>query len=106
MALCDIDFVAGDTGSVHGPVTCKDKAGTVIDLTGASAKLIYRMDGGAKITKTMTVNSPTTDGKVQYQFLTGELVVGVMAGEVEITDSSGDVITELCVFTRRIRAKV
>ena len=106
MSECDVSYVAGDTGSLHGPVTCKDKAGAVIDLTGASAKLLYRMDGGALQTKTMTVNAPETAGKVQYQFLTGELVEGVMQGEVEVTDSSSKIITELCVFTRNVRAKI
>lgn len=106
MVTCVIDYVAGDTGTIHGPVTCKDKAGTVIDLTGGSAKLLYRMDGGSLQTKTMTVNSPATSGNVQYQFLSGELIAGEMVGEIEVTDSGNKIITEICTFTRAIRAKI
>jgi len=99
------DYVENDTGTVHGPVRMVDKAGAVIDATGGTARLKYKINGLALQTKTMTINSPSTDGKVQYQFLAGELIKGVMIGEVEFTDSSGAIITELCQFRRVIRAK-
>lgn len=103
---CLIDYVAGDTASKHGPVTCKDKAGVVIDLTGTTVKLLYRIEGGALQTRTMTILSPATEGKVEYQFISTDLTEGVMVGAVEITDSGGKIVTETCTFKRVIRAKL
>lgn len=103
---CIVDYVEGDTGTVHGPVTCLDKNGNIIDLTGATVNLLYRIEGGSLVTRLMTVNSPATAGIVQYQFITGELTEGEMIGEIQITDVSGFVTTEVCKFKRNIRAKV
>ena len=105
MATCSIDFVENDTGSVL-LVTCKTKAGGIIDLTGASVALKYRIDGGTLQTKTMTINPPATAGIVQYQFLAGELIAGEMIEAVEITNSASKVISELCTVTHTIRGKL
>lgn len=101
---CAYDYVAGDTATKHGPVTCKDKDGAVIDLTGATVRLLYRINAGALQTKNMTVLTPATNGKAEYLFLAGELIAGEMEGSVQITDASSKVVTETCTFFRTIRA--
>lgn len=99
------EFVAGDTGSKL-VATCKDKGtGDLIDLTGQTVRLKYRIAGGALQTKTMTVSSPSTAGKAEYLFLANELAAGEMVGEVEIEDGTGKIITQLDPFRLDIRAK-
>lgn len=101
-----VEFVAGDTGSKL-VVTCKDKGtGDLIDLTGATVRLKYRIAGGSLATKTMSIQSPSTSGKAEYLFLAGELTDGEMVGEVEITDGEGKVTTQVTPFRLAIRAKV
>lgn len=108
MAICAVDLVAGDTGSLHGPVTCVDKAGAIINLTGATVLLKYKitLNGveGSEQVKTMTINAPATAGIAQYQFLAGELTEGIQKGFVHVTDSGGFINSELCKFTKTIRA--
>jgi len=81
--------IAGDT-KTKLRITCKDAdTGAVIDLTGATANLLWRIDGGTLVTKTgITVVAPPTSGIVEYQFTTGELIAGYMEAEVELTDVS------------------
>ncbi len=102
-----IEFVAGDTGSVYR-VTCKNNQdGTVIDLTGASLKLNFKIDGGTLKTPAMTItNLPGTDGVAEYQFVSGDLVAGRMQAAAEITDSTAKVITELEPLVATVRAKL
>lgn len=101
-----VEWVAGDTGSKL-VATCKDnETQALIDLTGATVRAKYRIDGGALQTKVMTVLSPATNGKAEYLFLAGELTAGVMRVEIEITDGSGKVITSIEAFLLKIRGKV
>ena len=100
------EFVENDTGSTL-KVTCKDRqAGTVVNLTGATVKLKYTIDGGALATKTMTIQVPGTDGIATYQFLAVELVKGLMVAEVEVTDSGGKILTNLEPQTFLIRPRL
>lgn len=100
----DFSFVAGDTASVL-TVTCKrSDTGVVIDLTGATVRLKWRIDGGTLVTKLMTVTTPAT-GVATYEFDTGDLTAGQMMAEVEITTGSG-VTTSLEPFYFTIREKV
>lgn len=101
-----IVLIAGDTGSKI-VVTCKDKdTAVVIDLTGATAKLRYSINGGATVEKNMVIVAPATAGKVEYQFLSADLVAGTMQSEVQITDAGGKIITSLEPFTLSIRGKI
>lgn len=56
------------------------------------------------IERTMTIQSPETDGKVEYIAALNELVAGEMKAAVKITDSGGKTFTELNPFIRQIRA--
>lgn len=98
------ELVAGDTGSKL-VVTCKDSATkAVIDLTGKAVQLRYRIDGGALITKTMTVQNPPTAGKAEYQFGANDLSAGTLAGEVRIQPGAADQLTSLDPFYLPVRA--
>lgn len=84
-------WVAGDNLKIKR--TCRRASdSSVIDLTGATVKLYYSIDGGARQTKTMTITSASL-GQVEYQFLTIDLIYGKFVGEIEITDSSGKIYT-------------
>jgi hypothetical protein len=72
-------------------ITLKLADGTVFDLTGYTAKLIVRADGAAtpKINAAVTVLSPATAGKVQYDPAAVDVdTVGVYKGEIEATETA------------------
>lgn len=100
-----VEFVAGDTGSKLIANCKNNEMKAVLDLTGATVKVKYRISGGALQTKSMSILSPATNGKAEYLFLAGELTSGYMQGEIEITDASGKVITSLDPFVLEVRAK-
>lgn len=85
------DLVTGDTGSTL-TVTCKDGAGAVINLTGATVELHWEGASGTVESRNMTVSAPAT-GVAAYTFSAGEIFAPAMAFEVEITDSAGKVVT-------------
>ncbi len=89
------DFVQLDTGSTLR-VTCKDSdTEAVIDLTGATLTLRYKIGSAAKVEKTMTLEVPNTAGIATYKFLAAELSNGDLVGEVTINDSGGKEITSI-----------
>ena len=102
-----MDFVELDTGSTL-LVICRNQATNgLIDLTGATVKLKYRLNGtGALQTKTMTVNAPGTLGQAQYTFLVADLGADFENAEVEITDAGGLIVTSTDTFHLTVRAKV
>ena len=101
-----IVLISGDTGSKL-VVTCKDnETQATIDLTGATVKLRFSIDGAAVAEKTMTIQTPATAGKAEYQFLSADLVAGTMQAEVQITDAGGKIITSLEPFILQIRARL
>jgi len=97
------ELVAGDTGSKL-VATCKDsQTKAVIDLTGKTVQLRYAIDGGAVVTKTMTVQTPGTLGKAEYQFGVNDLSGGTLKGEVRIQPGLSDQITSLNPFELSVR---
>jgi len=98
-------FVSGDTGSKL-QVTCKNESDeSIIDITGSIVKLKWKDSGGVLITKTTTVTS-ATGGMAEYQFGSSELFAGTMAFEVEITDTSSNIISSLVMPDKRVRTKL
>ena len=98
------DFTEGDLGSKL-VVVCRDnQTKAIIDLTGKTVQLRYKIDGAALQVKTMTVQDPATAGKAEYQFLIGDIVAGTMQGEVRIQPGLSGQITSLLPFSRQIRA--
>ncbi|MDQ6989208.1 MAG: BppU family phage baseplate upper protein [Mariprofundaceae bacterium] len=99
------DFVASDTGSKL-VVTCKNAdTNAVISLSGATVTLRYSINGQAVQAKTMSITD-AAGGVAEYQFAAGDLVDGELHAEVEITDASGFVITQLIPFRLTVRAKL
>jgi len=98
-----MSFVSGDTGSKL-QVTCKDDdTGTAIDLTGSTVQLQWKDRSGTFVEKTMTVTD-AANGVAEYQFAAGELFAKKMLFEVEITDSSGNVIRSLSLLEEDVRS--
>ena len=101
----DADLVAGDTGTTLA-VTCKDKdTKSIINLTGKTAKLRYKIGSGSLQVKTMTVTD-AAGGVAEYLFLTGELIAGLMTAEVQIIDSLSREITQIDPFEIMIRKRL
>ncbi len=98
------DFVTEDTGSTI-EVTCRDKAGVIINLTGSTVKLQWLDDTGLLKSVTMTVASPTT-GIATYKFLAGELQDPGMSLEVQITDGGGFILTNTDLIVVDVRKEI
>lgn len=100
----DYSFVAGDTNSVL-TVTCRrSDDNVVIDLSGATVALKWRVDGGTLITKSMTITD-APNGICTYTFGAGELVAGIMVAEVAVT-IAGKVTTSVEPFRFTVRPTV
>ena len=98
-----MSFVSGDTGSKL-EVTCKDDdTGVVIVLTGSTVKLKWLNAADVLQTKTMTITD-AVNGVADYQFLANELIAKQMKFEVEITDSSGNVLHSVELIRENVRA--
>ena len=68
-------FTELDTGSTL-KVTCKDDAtGVVIDITGFTVQLLYKIGSSVLQTKTMTITDGS-NGIATYKFLAAELLAG------------------------------
>ena len=99
-------FVESDTGSTL-EITAKDDAtGVVIDLTGSTVSLRYRIQGGSLQTKAMTLDGDPTTGKATYKFLSGELTPGEFIGDVTITDASTETVSSLENIVLEIKSRV
>lgn len=97
------DFVAGDTGSVVQLNFRNRQSKAIIDLTGKTAKIRFKIDTDAFTEKTMTITS-ATKGLATYQFAAGELKAGTLTVVGVIIDGSGSVITQLDPLTYTVRA--
>lgn len=104
------EVVAGDTGTILKVVIKNDQDKVVVNLTGCTVRLKYRIDGGSLVTKTMTVTD-AAKGEAQYKFVASELTAAAagkstLRGEVEVMDGGGEVVTQLVPMNLLIRAKV
>jgi len=102
------DFTAGDTGSVLR-VTMRDKyTKALLPLSGLyTANILFKMEGGALVSRAMTILSGANDGKAEYQFTTGELTAGTMEAQIEITETaSGKKISGLGIRTYEVGIKL
>ena len=98
------DFVSNDTGSIL-QTTCVDSTNAAIDLTGSTVHLQWKDNTGTLQSKIMTIVTAAS-GIVKYQFAAGELIPGVMEFEVQITDSSGYITTNVTLISLTIREEV
>lgn len=99
------DLVSNDTGSTLR-VTCKDNdTQAVINLTGATVKFRWEKQDGTLALRTATVTD-AAGGIAEYKFLTGEIEAPRMKVEVEITDSSGFIVTNLELEELSVRQRL
>lgn len=106
MARNVYDFVAGDTGSVIQVTLRNKQTKTVIDLTSATVRFRFQIAEGPIKAPMMTVNSPSTAGVVQYQFVASDLTPGTMQAAVEVTFSDTTILSQLDEFTFQVREKI
>lgn len=98
------ELVTNDTGSSL-VVNCKDNTtGLAIDLTGSTVRLRWK-NGLVVETRTMTITN-AVNGQAKYTFLTGEIIAPKMAFEVEITDSTGKVLSNLKLIEVLVRREL
>jgi hypothetical protein len=68
--------------------------GSIVDLTGCTAKFVMTQSGTEIINKTATVLSPATSGQVRYDWASGDTAhVGMYKGEFQITFADTKVMT-------------
>lgn len=99
-----VDLVTGDTGSKL-TVNCKNKAGDAIVLTGSTVRLYWMDVAGNLVTRVMAIDNALT-GVVSYIFAATEIFAPKMIFEVEITDSSGKIVTCLDKITLTSREQI
>jgi len=104
MSVTKYDFRADDTLTVFRFTIFDKQTKTVIPLSGThTANLVWSINGGASVTRAMSVLSGADDGKVEYQFASGELIEGTMEVQVKITEtSSGNIATTINDITKLI----
>jgi hypothetical protein len=101
----DYSFVSGDTGS-ELQLTCTNKSGAVINLTGATIALRwFNRATEAVIERAMTI-MVAASGTAKYKFLAGELVSPSMSFEVRITDSGGFIVRSLQLVDIPVRQQL
>jgi hypothetical protein len=94
----DYQFTENDTGSVLRVTHKYVQTSAVIDLTGKTAKLLWRDSSGVLQSRDMTAVTPSS-GKADYQFLAGELTSPSMRFRGQVVDALGKTITSLKSFT-------
>ncbi len=98
------DLVAGDGTKIT--LTFVDRVTQQpIDLTGKTAKLRYKINGGALQSRTMTpLNQTTNKGQAEYVLQAADLTAsGQMVGEGRVNDGEADQLTSIETFTREVR---
>lgn len=97
------DFVAGDETKLTLHLVGRDRAR--IDLTGGSATLRWRMNGGGYTDSSMTLVTPT-QGVVRYQFGSSDLEEGTFTADVIATTSAGQTFRNRKLLRFEVRGQV
>lgn len=112
--MASFDYVESDSGSKIVLTARRADTKAIIDLTTFTAQVKFSVNGGARVTRSMTILDQTLyPGKAEYLFLASELVtdpdtpaVGQIVGEFAITDGALHVVTSLSKFKQNIRARL
>lgn len=80
-------FVQSDTGSKLRVTCVQDSDDAAFNLTGYTARLRFRMNGGTVNDVAMTVISAAS-GILEYQFAANELGAGELTFAVRLTDTN------------------
>lgn len=102
------DFTAGDTGSVLRISVTDRYTKARIPMSGVyTALLLFKAAGGTLQSRAMTILTGADDGRAEYQFQTGELTVGELEAQVELTHTaSGKKISELGIRRYQVGPKL
>jgi hypothetical protein len=97
MGSIKYDFRANDTLPVIRISIFDEQTKQIIPLFGThTANIVWSIDGAASVSRATTVLDTPNNGKVEYQFLTGELVAGTMIAQVQVTEiASGKIATTI-----------
>lgn len=100
------DLVAGDGGSLLRVTLTDHTTHEVLDLTGKTVQIRYKLNGGALQTRVMTpLDQATLKGQAQYQFLPADLTgPGELKGEVRLQHGLTDQLTTVHPFHLLVRA--
>jgi hypothetical protein len=103
-------LVEDDTGTVLDYTVRNKKTNEPINLTGATVRVRWTIDGGSPVQKDMTIVDATS-GRVSYQFGAGELAIvsgdkSAMRLNVVVIDAGGKVLTQVTPTTYTIRKKI
>ena len=95
---CDVVRV-GDIGTVF-QVTLKD-CGTVVNISGASTlEMIFVKPDGTKLTKTASLVTDGTDGKLKYTTISGDIdTAGVWVRQCHVVIAAGEFYSSIDSFT-------
>lgn len=93
--MAHIDIMAGDGGTKLRVTIREAETEAALDLTGKTVQLRWSVNGGAVVTKSMTVlNQATNKGQAEYQFLTTDLTIGgELRGEARLQAGLSDQLT-------------
>jgi len=86
-------------------VTCTKKSGGVINLTGGSATLRWKVGTAAAVEKAMTIVD-AINGVVEYEFQTDELEAPMMRYEVTVTLADATVVTSIHEHRLSVRERL
>lgn len=95
-----IPLVAGSRIKLGG--TIKDQDGVVVDLTGGTVQLKYKIGSGSVQTKSASITTPAA-GTVEYEFGSSELTSGILKYEWVFTDAASKPFTSSDVFIQEVR---
>ena len=88
MSLTKYDFREGNTLSTFRLTVLDKNTKEVVPLAASfTATIWFKIDENPSVTKAMTVLTGADDGKVEYQFITGELIEGTMTIIVTIVET-------------------
>lgn len=83
-----------------------DQDDSAVDLTGATVKMRYSINGASVVEKTATLDADPTTGIATYRAADTDLTEGEMVREWEVTDGSGNTVIGGTQFHSKIRAKL
>lgn len=94
-----INFQEGSYGIPRVIVTIYDADGNIVDISGVLTKtIILRNPINVVLTKTATFLTDGTDGKIYYNFESGELVKGRWSIQAQYTTINGLIKTTVATF--------
>ena len=103
------DFVEKDTDSKL-EVTCKNQDGSAIILTGSTVKLYWKTTSDTRVKSAVMTVTDAAGGVAEYTFTVDgdnyDLTHGGLEVEIEITDSSGNVVTSMTKLKYSVRRRL